>query len=92
MTQKTADFFNMLFGFRKMICWIALFVVGIIFRLNNLLDGAQFTDLAKATFLGFVAGNSVERVVTVISDHLKNQASAASTMADNVTVVDSEAK
>jgi hypothetical protein len=95
MTQKLADLFNILFGFRKFIGWLAILAVGIIFRLKNYIDGPGFVDLIKATFLGFVAGNGVEHLVTVVKDYMAGQApsgapDAATTVAasDNVVQAD----
>lgn len=70
MRQKIADIINVLFGFRKFITWLLLLVVAVIFRIESLLDGAQFTDLMKATFLGFVAGNGVEHLVSVVKEYM----------------------
>ena len=66
MKQKFIDFFNLVFGFRKLLAWLALFIVGIIFRLHGEVDGAQFVDLMKTTFMGFVAGNGVEHIMTTL--------------------------
>ena len=70
MKQKLADFFNLLFGFRKLIAWLSLFLVAIAFRLKGYVDGGQFVDLVKATFLGFVAGNGTEHLVSVAKEYI----------------------
>jgi hypothetical protein len=73
MRQRLVDFLNVLQGFRKFIAWFGLFVVGIIFRLNNYIDGPDWVDLMKATFAGFVAGNGIEYVAGTVKDHLANR-------------------
>lgn len=66
MRQKLVDFFNLVFGFRKLLAWLGIFIVGIIFRLHGEIDGAQFVDLLKGTFLGFVAANGFEHVMSTV--------------------------
>lgn len=63
MKKKLAEWLNILFGFRKFIAWLFLFLVGIIFRVSGLVDGGQFVDLMKNTFMAFVAANGVEHLI-----------------------------
>ena len=60
--EDREDFFDFLLGYRKTLAWFALFIISIIFRLKGYLDGAQFVDLCKATFLGFITGNLGEHL------------------------------
>ena len=64
MKQKMIEFFQLIFGFRKFIAWLALFLVGIIFRIVDLINGEQFVDLIKATFGGFILSNGWEHAMT----------------------------
>jgi hypothetical protein len=73
MRERMAEFLNVLMGFRKFIAWFSLFGVGIVFRLQNYIDGGQWVDLMKATFAGFVAGNGVEYIASTVKDHLANR-------------------
>lgn len=73
MNQKIADFINVLFGLRKFIAWVALFIVGIVFRLNNLIDGNGFVELMKSTFMGFVAANGVEHLVSAAKHYIDSK-------------------
>lgn len=82
MKQKLAEWINVIFGFRKFIAWFGLFVVGIIFRVKGLMDGAQFVDLMKATFTGFVAANGVEHLMTTVKDYMSKGASTSASVAD----------
>ena len=77
MRQKMADFFNLVFGFRKFIAWLALFLVAIFFRLKGYVDGSQFVDLMKATFLAFVAANGVEHLVSVAKDYVAGKSNTS---------------
>jgi hypothetical protein len=76
MNQKLADLINVTFGMRKFIAWIVLFLVGVVFRIHGDIDGGQFVDLVKATFLGFVAGNGVEHMVSVAKEYIKSNGQA----------------
>lgn len=73
MKQKIAEFLNVFFGLRKFLAWFGLFVVGIVFRVENLIDGKQFVDLMTAAFTGFVAGNTTEHLVTVVKGYFDSK-------------------
>lgn len=70
MKQKLVDLINVIFGFRKLLAWLALFLVAIAFRLKGYVDGSQFVDLMKTTFMGFVAGNGVEHLMTTVKEYI----------------------
>jgi hypothetical protein len=76
MKQKIAEWINIIFGFRKFMAWLALFLVGIIFRLKGLVSGAEFVDLIKGTFLGFVAANGVEHIMTTVKGVMGDKSAA----------------
>lgn len=78
MKQKIAEWINIIFGFRKFMAWLALFLVGIIFRVKGLIAGAEFVDLIKGTFLGFVAANGVEHIMTNVKGIMDSKNAAAS--------------
>ncbi len=69
MKKKMLEIFNLLFGFRKIIAWLALFLVAILFRILNYVDGAQFVDLMKSTFVAFVAANGFEHIVGLAKEY-----------------------
>lgn len=73
MKQKIAEWINIIFGFRKFMAWLALFLVAIVFRVKGLIVGAEFVDLIKGTFLGFVAANGVEHIMTNIKDVMSSK-------------------
>lgn len=74
MRQKLAELFDLLYGFRKFIAWSVLFLVAIILRIQGFVDGSQFVDLIKATFLGFVAGNSTEHFMNTAKEYIASKA------------------
>jgi len=94
MTRQLANFFNLVFGFRKFILMLALFLVGILFRFYGYLSGAEFVDLLKATTISFFAANSGEHILTTIQAHLNSKGSAvpaaASVPSDDIAQPDED--
>lgn len=84
MKQKVAEWINVTFGLRKFIAWFGLFVVGIVFRVKGQINGNEFVDLMKSTFAGFVAGNTVEHLISFGKDFVTKKA-AAPTDGDLIT-------
>jgi hypothetical protein len=78
MKEKIAEWINVIFGFRKFIAWFGLFLVGIIFRVQGLIDGPAFVDLMKSTFMGFVAANGVEHIMTTVQGVMNSKNAAQS--------------
>lgn len=74
MRQKLRELIDVIFGMRKFIAWLFLFFVGIAFRLSDYMDGAQFVDLIKSTFLAFCAANGIEHFMSVAKDYVKTKA------------------
>lgn len=77
MRQKLQELIDVIFGMRKFIAWVALFLVGIVFRLTGYVDGAQFVDLIKSTFLAFAAANGVEHLMGVAKEYVNVKSNAA---------------
>lgn len=73
MKEKIAEWLNVVFGMRKFIAWFFLFTIGVIFRLKDYVNGEQFVDLMKSTFAGFVAGNTVEHLVSFGKDYMNSK-------------------
>jgi hypothetical protein len=86
MRQKMADWINVIFGMRKFIAWLALFLIGVIFRLKGYIDGGQFVDLSKNSFMCFAAANGVEHMMTVAREYVKGQNQGPS--GDDIAVAD----
>lgn len=62
MKQDEEGFFDFLLGYRKTLAWFSLFCISILFRIKGYIDGGQFVDVTKATFLGFISGNLGEHL------------------------------
>lgn len=73
MKQKFADLINIVFGYRKFIAWLAVFIVAMIFRVKDLINGSEFSDLVKNTFLAFAAANGVEHLVSVAKEYINSK-------------------
>jgi hypothetical protein len=73
MTQYLVNFLSLFVGLRKTIAWFSLILIGIIFRVRGYIDGGQFVDLAKNTFLGFVAGNMSEHITSTVKEFLNSK-------------------
>jgi hypothetical protein len=70
MKQKIAEFINIIFGFRKFILMLILYVVGIIFRIKNLLNGTEMVNLFSSTTIAFMGANSVEHLMTTVKEYV----------------------
>jgi hypothetical protein len=73
MVQYFINFVNIFAGLRKTIAWFALMGIAIGFRLKGYIDGGQFVDLAKNTFLGFVAGNMTEHISSTVKEYFTSK-------------------
>ena len=81
MKEKIAQFYELLFGFRKFIVALLVLTVSIIFRTKSLLSGGEFVDLAKSVTLGFFGTNTVEGIISVVKDHLAARKEAGNVLA-----------
>ena len=76
MKQDEEGFFDFLLGYRKTLAWFSLLGVAIAFRLHAYIDGSQFVDLAKGTFLGFITGNLGEHLGNLGQAYFKTKTPA----------------
>jgi hypothetical protein len=73
MRQKLADFIAIFLGLRKTLIMLSLLVVGIIFRIEELINGEQLVTLLQGTTIAFFAANSVEHVGEVVKHYINAQ-------------------
>lgn len=66
MKKKLAEFFNLIFGFRKFLLMLFVLTVAIVFRVKSLINGSEMVDLVKATTIAFFGANGVEHIMTVV--------------------------
>jgi hypothetical protein len=76
MGQKLTEFMEIFIGTRKFIAWTLVLIVAIVFRVKDYVDGAQFVDLLKGTFLGFVTGNVLERINETAKTYITTNATS----------------
>ncbi len=77
MRQRLAELIDIIYGFRKFIAFLLLFMTGIVFRLCSLIDGGQFVDLMKTVALAFFAANGVEHFTEACKGYFATKAPAA---------------
>lgn len=70
MRQKIAELINVIFGFRKFILMLILYVVGIAFRIKGLVSGSEMVTLFSNTTIAFMGANSVEHLVSTVKEYV----------------------
>lgn len=69
MKQRLAELVNIIFGFRKFLILLALYLIAIIFRVNGLISGDEMVRLIEPTTIAFLGANGVEHIVSAVKDH-----------------------
>jgi len=80
MRQKIAEFINIIFGFRKFILMLILYAVGIIFRIENLLNGSEMVNLFSNTTIAFMGANGVEHIMTTVKEYINSKGQPVTTV------------
>ena len=83
MIADEEGFFDFLLGYRKTIAWFSLFGISIFFRLKGFIDGGQFVDIAKGTFLGFISGNLGEHLGNLGKAYFNSKTAALGVSTDS---------
>lgn len=60
-----------LYGFRKVLIMVAILLVAIIFRVEDYIDGKDFTELIKVTATAFFASNLGKGIAEAIKAKLE---------------------
>lgn len=63
MKKKIAELINIFFGFRKFLLMLLVYALGVIFRVQDLINGAEMVDLFKTTTIAFMSANGVEHII-----------------------------
>ena len=82
MRQKLAELIDVIYGFRKFIAFLLLFVIAIIFRIQSLIDGGQFVDLMKNVALAFFAANGIEHFTEAAKGYFQSKIAGATAPSD----------
>lgn len=62
-----SKFLSLFQGYRKWSIMLITLITGIVLLKHNLITGAEFVDLVKATGVGFMAANSFEHIKGMVS-------------------------
>lgn len=89
MRQKIADLINVIFGMRKFILMMVLYIVGIVFRIKDMLSGAEMVDLFKSTTIAFMSANGIEHLVTGVKAVMAGK-NPVPTQDQNLAVADAD--
>lgn len=90
MKEKVAEIINIIFGFRKFLLMLVIYIVGILFRLKGLISGGEMVDLFKATTIAFMGANGVEHIVTAVKEYNAGKSQPAN-QDDNLVPTDDNA-
>lgn len=82
MKQKIAELINIIFGMRKFLLMLILYIIGIIFRIKGLVNGAEMVDLFKTTTIAFMGANGVEHLMTTVKDYMGKGPTSTPPVAD----------
>jgi hypothetical protein len=74
MRQRLAELIDIIYGFRKFIAFMLLFLTAVIFRIKSLVDGGQFVDLMKTVAMAFFAANGIEHFTEAAKSFYNSQA------------------
>ena len=85
MAQYLVNFINLFVGLRKTVAWFSLLIIGVIFTIKGIINGAEFVDLAKGTFLGFVAGNASEHISATVKEYFNSKGKKAEEVSTSLT-------
>lgn len=78
MRQRLSELVDIIYGFRKFIAFLLLFVTAIIFRLQSYVDGGQFVDLMKNVALAFFAANGIEHFTEAAKSYFQSNTPTSS--------------
>jgi hypothetical protein len=79
MRQRLAELIDIIYGFRKFIAFMLLFITSIVFRLDQLIDGGQWVDLMKNVALAFFAANGIEHFTEAAKGYFASKGAAGIT-------------
>jgi len=73
MHKNIKNFIGLLSGFRKFSIMMIVIVTGIVFRVTEHVNGAEFVDLIKAATIAFFASNGIEHATNSIKEFLASK-------------------
>lgn len=79
MKRKLAELINIFFGFRKLILMFFIMGIAVVFRIKELINGAEMVDLIKNCAIAFIGANGVEHIVGAVKSHMAGKQSPEAT-------------
>jgi ABC-type glucose/galactose transport system permease subunit len=73
MRQKLADFFNAFLDLQKALIMLLLIIIGVTFRVLNLISGSDMVDLLKNTVIAFFAVHATQHIVSTVNSYYNNK-------------------
>ena len=73
MANRFKQFIGLLNGYRKYSVMILFIVIGVVFRVTDLINGAEFVDLLKGTGIAFMAFNGIEHTSKAVIEWVKKK-------------------
>lgn len=71
MGEKLDEAEDFLYGFKKFIAFLLVLAIASIFRIKNLMDGSNYVDLIKASFIAFCTANGIEHFTTTAKTYIQ---------------------
>lgn len=75
MKQAIVNFLNVFMDLQKALIMLMLILIGIIFRIENLISGSDMVDLLKNTVIAFFAVHATQHIVSTVNSYYSNQGS-----------------
>lgn len=90
MKQKIAELINIIFGFRKFILMLALYLVSVVFRVKDLITGGEMVTLLSNTTIAFFGANGVEHLMTTVKEYINAKGQPVAVQTPPVAAADDE--
>lgn len=87
MKQKLIDFLNVFIDLQKALVMLLLILIGVTFRIENLISGGDLVDLLKNTVIAFFAVKGTEHIVATVQSYYANKNAPSSDSDGDSTVV-----
>jgi len=84
MKEDVAEFFDLFYGYRKFIAFVAVFVTGVVLRVKGYIGGGDLTSMVNTTFVAFAAGNIAEHWSTVVKQAMGNRNASVTEIAKDI--------
>jgi len=84
MKEDVAEFFDLFYGYRKFIAFVAVFVTAVILRIKGYVGGSDLTSMVNTTFIAFASGNIAEHWSSVVKQAMTNKNTSVTEIAKDI--------